>query len=306
LKIIYHPSLKYYKMISKNEFKAIGLDAEFNNTFKQMALSNTNLENTLSFIDDEKYLNQINDNLSITGCIATSELAIRLVNKFVYISEDPRFTFYSIFNYNGISQYKKQPSVIHPTSQIHGSAIISEFNVKIGSNCKIGPNVCILPDVVIGNECVIQAGAIIGSEGFEYKITKSGIISVFHDGLVTIKNKVEIGANTCVDKGFSFRNTIIYDEVKIDNLIHVAHGVHIHKGAFIIAGTVLGGSTTVGELAWVGINSSIAPGITIRSKGFISMGAVVTKNVEEGQQVTGNFAIEHTNFLNSFKKFIKL
>ncbi len=292
-------------MITKDDFLAIGFAADFENVFDKMALSNTNLSNTLSFLDDEKFVEVVNDNPGITGCIVTQELAYKLVNKFVIIADDPRFTFYTLFNHIGRSRYVRIPSEIHPSAQIHPKAYVSEYNVVIGENTRIAANVTILEDVAIGSNCVVQAGAVIGSEGFEYKKTRSGILPVFHDGKVIIFDKVEIGANCCIDKGFSFRNTNIEDEVKIDNLTHIAHGVHIHKGAFIIAGTVLGGSTTVGKYAWVGINASVAPGVTILAKGFVSMGAVVTRDVLEGQQVTGNFAIEHQKFLSAFKNFIK-
>lgn len=292
-------------MVTKDDFLAIGFAADFENGFDKMALSNTNLSNTLSFLDDEKFVDLINSNPGITGCIVTPELAEKLVNKFVIVADDPRFTFYTLFNHIGNSRYKRIPSEIHPSAQIHPRAYVSEHNVVIGENTRIAANVTILEGVSIGNNCFIQAGAVIGSEGFEYKKTRSGILPVFHDGKVIIYDKVEIGANCCIDKGFSFRNTILKDEVKIDNLTHIAHGVHIHKGAFIIAGTVLGGSTTVGEYAWVGINASVAPGVTILAKGFVSMGAVVTRDVAEDQQVTGNFAIEHQKFLSAFKNFIK-
>lgn len=271
-------------------------------TYNQLGLSNVTTVNSLTFLDDEKFLNDINANINITGCIVTKDLSEKIKDKEIIISEDPRYDYFSIANKIAKDCYVKIPTKIDSSSSIHPNAYVAENNVIIGKNCIIGPNVTILPDVEIGDNCVIQSGTVIGSEGFEYKRTKKGVLPVFHDGKVIIKNNVHIGSNTCIDKGFLFRMTQIEDDVKIDNLIHIAHGVFIGKGSFIIAGTTLGGSTTIEDEVWVGINASTAPGITLKSKSFISMGAVVTRSVEPHQQVTGYFAIDHKKFLENFKK----
>jgi UDP-3-O-[3-hydroxymyristoyl] glucosamine N-acyltransferase len=291
-------------LINELLFKeATGINTSLVFEAKQLALVNSQMPGTLTFIDDKKYLNEVNENKNIVIVITTEEIAKGILkNQKKILVDDPRYEFYQLLNYLGKKNYVKINSKIHGSAKIHDKAYVSEFNVSIGENTIIGPNATILPDVSIGDNCVIQPGTVVGSEGFEYKRTSKGILPVFHDGKVCIGNRVEVGSNTCIDKGFSFKNTIIEDDVKIDNLVHVAHGVHIMKGAFIIAGTILGGSTIIGEEAWLGINASTAPGITIGNNGFVSMGAVVTKNVDEKQQVTGNLAIPHQIFLKILKR----
>ncbi len=281
---------------------------EFN--FSTLGLSNSDKENTLTFLDDFRYLSEVISNEKIKGIFTSKEFKEKITElrndlKF-FIVTDPRYSFYSLQNYLTDLNFEenKFASKISPTAQIHPTSFVSELNVIIGDNVIIYPNVTILSDVEIGKNCVIQSGAIIGSEGFEHKRTSKGILSVCHDGKVIIKENVYVGSNTCIDKGFSFRNTIIESNVKIDNLIHVAHGVLIQDGAFIIAGTVLGGSSIIENDAWLSINTSIAPGITVKKKGFVSIGSVVTKDVVENQQVTGNFAIPHEKFLQNLKKSI--
>lgn len=294
-------------MITSNIINEIlGQQYIFSDTFDQLGLSNATYPNSLTFIDTEKFVDAVNQNSNVKGCIVTPELINKVKGKVCIISTDPRFDFYTLQNKFSRDNYITFPSKIDSTSKISPAALVSDKNVIIGKNCIIHPNVTILPDVEIGDNCVIQAGTVIGSEGFEYKRTSKGVLPVFHDGKVLIKNNVHIGANTCIDKGFSFRMTRIDDDAKIDNLIHIAHGVHIGKGSFIIAGTVLGGSTTIEDEVWVGINASTAPGITLKSRSFISMGAVVTKSVEPGQQVTGYFAVDHKKFLEIFKKQLSL
>ncbi len=284
-------------------FEATKISCDQPFLFNAIGLVDTTLPGTLTFLDNSKFIEQINKNPNISGVITTSEISTNLRSGLLIIETDvPRWEFFSLYNYIAKNKYKTTDSVIADSAKIHATAYISPLNVKIGENTIIGPNVSILQDVEIGNNCIIQAGTVIGSEGFEHKKTSKGVLSVFHDGKVIIKNNVEIGANTCIDKGFSFRNTIIESEVRIDNLVHVAHGVSIGERSFIIASAMLGGSVKIHEDVWISPNTSIAPGIELKAKAFVSLGAIVTKDVEEDQQVTGNFAIPHEKFLINFKK----
>jgi UDP-3-O-[3-hydroxymyristoyl] glucosamine N-acyltransferase len=286
--------------------KILGLNIQNKANFLELGLSNATKEGCLSFFDDARYANQLNENTFILGVFVTPEnLGLISPQKLPIVVDDPRWCYFTLYNYLAKENKVSFTSQIDATAIIHKTAYVAENNVIIGKNTIILPNATILEDVEIGDDCIVAAGTVIGSEGFEYKKTSKGIIPVKHDGKVIIGNNVQIGANTCIDKGFSFRHTIIANEVMIDNLIHIAHGVQIGKGSFIIAGTVLGGSTSIEDDVWVGINASTAPGITLKSKAFVSMGAVVTRSVEEGQQVTGNFAIGHDVFLKNLKRKLK-
>lgn len=275
------------------------------NDFSALGMANSNIENTLTFCDDAQYVQEINHNSCILGVITTESLALEFANKKLFTDDDPRYTFFSIYNKNADLNKVRKPSVIHPTAKIHPRAYVSDINVVIGENTIVHPNVTILEDVYIGANCVIQSGTVIGSEGFEYKRTKKGVISVLHDGRIIIHNNVQIGANTCVDKGFSYRDTVIEDDVMIDNLIHVAHSVHVKRGAFVIAGTSLGGSSEICENAWLSVNTSIAPKVKVNKNAFVSIGAVVTKDVDENQHVSGNFAVPHQKFIKFIKSILK-
>lgn len=152
---------------------------------------------------------------------------------------------------------------------IHPSSIINDC-VEIGKNVRIGPN------------CTI------GFEGFGFEPDKEGIYHRFpHVGKVILGDNVEIGANTCIDRG-ALEDTIIGEGTKIDNLVHVAHNVRIGKNCMIIALTCLGGGVVIGDGAYVGIGSSVRNQITIGEKAFIGMGAVVVKDVDPGITVIGN------------------
>jgi UDP-3-O-[3-hydroxymyristoyl] glucosamine N-acyltransferase len=273
-------------------------------SFDHLGLVYSEVANTLTFLDDYKYLEKGLENPNITGFFILDSFkdVIKRPDIKVIISKDPRYDFYYLMNKVAELSYQKTPSQIAASARIHSSAHVAECNVVIGENVFIEPNVTILSDVEIGAGTIIRSGAVIGSEGFEHKRTSKGILSVWHDGKVLIGKNVEIGANTCIDKGFASRSTIIGDDTKIDNLVHIAHGVQTGKGCFIIACSMIAGSVTLMDNVWVGPNANIAPQVVIEDRGFVSLGSVVTRNVGVEQHVTGNFALPHSKFLEILKK----
>lgn len=282
--------------------KSINEEMSFNN----LGLANSQTNHSLSFLESEEFIEEINNNKNITGLFILESL-VPLIRKNIslILSDDPRFDFYTLHNFLAKANLKKTPNQIHPEAVIHPRAWIADYNVIIGARTIIEPNACIYPDVLIGADCKINACAVIGKEGFEYKKTSKGILSVLHDGKVIIADKVDIGSNTCIDKGFSFRNTIIGEETKIDNLVHIAHGVQIGQKTFVVACAMLAGSVDIGNNVWISPNANLNNYIRINDGGIVSLGAVVTKDVEVGQQVTGNFAIPHEKFLALFKSSLK-
>ena len=160
-------------------------------------------------------------------------------------------------------------------------------DIKIGANTVIENNVSICNSVTIGHDCLIHSGVVIGSDGFGFAFDDKGVpIKVEHFGGVTIGDRVEIGANTCIDRG-TIDDTHIDDDVKIDNLVHIAHNVVLQKGAVVVAGAIVCGSAELGE------NSYIAPGGIVKNQlhigdnAFVGLGAVVTKPVEQNSVVAG-------------------
>lgn len=138
-------------------------------------------------------------------------------------------------------------------------------------------------NIVASRTAIIGDYTAIGNNGFGFYKGKR----VPHRGNVLISAGVEIGNNTCIDRAV-IGSTIIGENVKIDNLVHIAHGVKIGKGSIIVAGAVICGSVTIGENVWVGANACIRQHLTIGDNVVIGMGAVVVKDVPAGQTVAGN------------------
>ncbi|MBI2968178.1 MAG: UDP-3-O-(3-hydroxymyristoyl)glucosamine N-acyltransferase [Bacteroidetes bacterium] len=196
---------------------------------------------------------------------------------------------------------------IHPSAVIHPQAKISK-NVFIGSHCTIGkvtikeysviaPGAVLFDHVHIGRNVIIGANSVLGSVGFGISRNDSGAYERFpHIGGVTIEDNVEIGTNSCIDRG-TLGNTIIHKGCKIDNLVHIAHNVVVGENSVIIANTMIGGSTIIGKNSWIAPSSSLRDAIIIGANVTIGTGANVTKNVPDNQTWTGNPARELTEFV---------
>ena len=187
---------------------------------------------------------------------------------------------------------------IHPTAIISEKAILGE-NIyigpycvigaaTIGNECEIDANVRIYDDVIMGNECRVKSGAVIGGEGFGFEKDESGNRYRFPQiGSVRLGNRVEIGSNTCIDRG-ALSDTIIGDDTKINNLCHIAHNNKIGNNVTITGCVNVSGSNVIEDNVWIASNASIRGFIHLGEGCIIGMGAVVTKNVPKGETWVGN------------------
>lgn len=179
-------------------------------------------------------------------------------------------------------------------------------DVRVGEHTVVSENCVIGSGTTIGDHCFFAPGVLIGQSGFGYERAESGEMVHFpHIGNVEIGNHVEVGANTCIDRG-TLDNTIICDGVKIDNLCHISHNVYLGKDCVIVANTMVGGSTRIGARSWISPSCSILNGLTIGADVMVGMGAVVVKPVADGMTVLGSPAISMRDFLANKKRLTRL
>jgi len=177
--------------------------------------------------------------------------------------------------------------------------------MNIGKRTYIHPSAIIYDNVTIGNDCIINAGAVIGAEGFSTKIEDGKATKFPNKGGVIIGDGVDIGANTCVDRAtLEDVYTIIGDRVLIDNLVHVAHNVVIGNDTRIAPMVCIGGSCIIGERVWISIGCSLREHLTIGDDAVIMMGAVVIADVPPSGEYGGFYAMEHSKW-KRFSKILK-
>ena len=205
----------------------------------------------------------------------------------------------------------------HPTAVIHESALIGK-GCKIGANCFVGrdvvlgdgvilyPNVTILDETKIGPATIVWSGTVIrerceigaycifhtnvsiGADGFGYRPREDGmgLAKIPQIGNVVIGNAVEIGANSCVDRG-KFSSTIIGDGCKIDNLVQIAHNCVMGRSCIMAGHSGLAGSVTLGDGVIIGGSASIKDHTTIHSGAVVAAGSGVMNDVPAGKTVLG-------------------
>lgn len=182
---------------------------------------------------------------------------------------------------------------IHPDAKIAEGVRIGPFTVigpgvTIGSGTRIGSN-CHIERADIGRDCIIANSTTIGRYGFGYEDDpdSGGTLQFPHIGGIVIGDRVEIGSSTCVDRG-SIGDTVIGDDCKIDNLIHIAHNVSMGKRCKVIALAIVGGSVVLGDDAWIAPAAAIRDWLKVGKGAVVGIGAVVTKDVPDGETVVGN------------------
>ena len=186
---------------------------------------------------------------------------------------------------------------IDPTARIGAGTVIGP-GVEIGAHTEISELVVVVAGTKIGANCFIAPGVKIGQPGFGYQRQANGEMMHFpHIGSVVIGDHVEIGANTCIDRG-TIDDTLIHNGVKIDNLCHISHNVEIQRDAVVIANSMIGGSVRVGPRAWIAPSVNVINGVTIGADVTAGMGATVVKPVADGQTVAGSPSVELSELIH--------
>ena len=218
---------------------------------------------------------------------------------------------------------------IHPTAVVDVSATIGNYtkigagvyigpNVKIGENVLIYPNVTILDESTIGNhttiwsgtvirerchigsQCIIHPNATIGADGFGFRPDpERGLVKIPQIGNVIIGNGVEIGANSCVDRG-KFSSTIVGDGCKIDNLVQIGHNSKLGKFCIMAGNSGLAGSVTLGNGVIIGGSASIKDHTVIGDGAIVGAGSGVTGDIPAGKTMLGYPAVEARDALKQW------
>lgn len=252
-------------------------------------------EHSLDWINPTKENKQRMAEESKACVLLVDETITSIEGKVLIVVKNPKVCLAKIGNHFFV---EKQEAGIHTTALVDKDATIGE-NVYIGPFCVIGKaiigdgcivdsNVRIHDCVTMGKNCHIKAGAVLGSEGFGFEKDADGNCFRFPQiGNLIIGDDVEIGSNTCIDRG-ALSDTIIGSHTKINNLCHIAHNNMIGKNVEITGCVNLSGGNVIEDNVWISPNSSIRGYIHIGKGAIIGIGAVVTKNIPAGETWVGN------------------
>lgn len=252
-------------------------------------------ETTLDWINPSRQNKQSIAETSKAYVLLVDETIAAIPNKTLIHVRNPMLALAEVGNHFFVN---KSPSGIHPTSIIHPEAqignncYIGPYSVIdkaiIGDNCYIDSYVRIHDGVVLGHDCVVKTGAVLGGEGFGFIKDEDGNRYRFPQiGQLLIGNYVEIGANTCIDRG-ALSDTVIGDYTKISKLCLIAHNNKIGRNVEITGSVMLSGSNIIEDDVWIAPNSCIRGWIHIGEHATIGMGAVVVKDIPAGEIWVGN------------------
>jgi UDP-3-O-[3-hydroxymyristoyl] glucosamine N-acyltransferase len=291
--------MEVFKLVERLGLKTNDFKESYNITAIKALKDVTALDDrsVLTWISD-RYIEEITFSLNCT--VLCSDEAVKseyLKDSMLIFSANPRYDFSQIMNFfveSNLVQAVVSKSAAIDNSVVLGRQLSIGENVVVGKNCKLGNNVIIESNTTIFEETIIEDNVRIGSNcsiggtGFGYEKDALGIKKrIPHLGNVVIKKGVEIGNNTCIDRAV-LGHTLIKSNVKIDNLVHIAHGVVIGKNSLIISNVQIAGSVEIGNDCWIAPSSSIIQKIRIGNNVTVGVGSVVIRDIPSNTTVFGN------------------
>lgn len=283
----------------------------------------------IAFLANPKYRQQLQ---------STSASAVIVPPKFAGDTTLPRIVHPNSYVYYArvvqlLNPAEARPRGVHPSAVVHSvvppSVSVGE-NVVLGKDVALGENVTLYPGCVVGDgvsigddsvlypnvvvyrackigkRAVVQAGAVIGSDGFGFAKEGDSWVKIPQIGRVVIGDDVEIGANTSIDRG-ALDDTIIGDGVKLDNQIQIAHNVVIGQHTAMAGCVGVAGSTRIGRRCTIGGAGMIVGHLDLADDVHVSAGTMVTKSLRQPGQYTSIFPLEsHAEWLQNAAQIKRL
>ena len=256
----------------------------------------------LSFLSHPKFQSQLP--LSKAACVIVSPQfqEVAMTRGACIVTDNPYHYFARLTQYwkkqtRPSSTLRIHPSaVIDPEAWVADSAIIGplcvvERGAKLGAHSELKSRVTLGENCQIGERCLVHSGVVIGADGFGFAQHQGAWVKIEQLGNVKIGNDVEIGANTCIDRG-ALQDTVIEDGVKLDNLIQIGHNVHVGKNTAMAGCVGVAGSARIGANCTVGGGAIILGHLSLADGVHISAASVVTRSIHQPGLYTGLFPID--------------
>jgi UDP-3-O-[3-hydroxymyristoyl] glucosamine N-acyltransferase len=275
---------------------------------------------TIAFLANPRYRAQLADTQA--GCVIVAPAARddALRRGAAIVTPDPYLYFARLTQWWAARHRVAPPAGVHPSAvveegvSLHPSASVGALCVigrgaeigegaaigaqsHIGAGAHIGAFSRVAPRVVVGDgcslgeRCILHSGVVIGADGFGFAPTEGRWEKIEQLGAVRIGNDVEIGANTCIDRG-ALDDTLIGDGVKLDNLIQIAHNVQIGAHTAIAGCVAIAGSTKIGAHCTIGGAASIVGHIELADGVNVSAATLITRSIREPGVYTGVFPFD--------------
>lgn len=256
----------------------------------------------LSFLSHSKYQQELA--ASKAACVIVSPAmreAAEARGAFI-VTPDPYFYFARLTQLWKAHHARPETDRVHPSAVIHteahvdptariGALCVVERGARIGAGTVLKSRVTVSEDCTIGERCLLHPGVVIGADGFGLALHAGQWVKIEQLGAVRIGNDVEIGANTCIDRG-ALDDTVIEDGVKLDNLIQVGHNVRVGKNTAMAGCVGVAGSAVIGANCTFGGGAIVLGHLTVADGVHVSAATTVTRSIHKAGQYTGMFPID--------------
>mgnify|MGYP000482258513 CR=1 FL=1 len=269
---------------------------------QRLAPLDTAQADALSFLSNPKYQAQLATTRA--GCVIVSSAVAETVKvgAALIVADNPYHYFARVTQlWRQHTQVHGDPlvhpsAVIHPEAQVDRTARIGplcvvERGARVGANTWLKSRVTVGEDCCIGERCIVHAGAVIGADGFGFALFEGRWEKIEQLGAVRIGNDVEIGANTCIDRG-ALDDTVIEDGVKLDNLVQIGHNVHVGAHTAMAGCAGVAGSARIGAHCTVGGGAVVLGHLELADGVHVSAASVVMRSIRQPGQYSGVFPID--------------
>lgn len=274
----------------------------------------------IAFLSNPRYARQLQHTQA--GCVIASpahrEVLARLPSAIV--SADPYLAFARLTQWWARQGARQVPSGVHPSAVVDASAQVDpsasvgalavigagvrvgaqavigthavlEDGSAVGAGSRIGARVFVGARCVLGERCIVHPGVVIGADGFGFAPNQGRWEKIEQLGAVRIGDEVEIGANTCIDRG-ALDDTVIGDGVKLDNLIQIGHNARVGPGTAMAGCVGVAGSARIGARCTFGGGAIVLGHLEIADDVHVSAATVVTRSILQPGQYSGVFPFD--------------
>jgi UDP-3-O-[3-hydroxymyristoyl] glucosamine N-acyltransferase len=269
---------------------------------QRLAPLDTAQADELSFLSNPKYQSKLAT--THAGCVIVSPAVAEasVVNTALIVADNPYHYFARLTQLWRQHTREYGDPLVHSSAVIHHEAMVDasarigplcvvERGARIGANTWLKSRVTVGEDCVIGDRCIVHAGVVIGADGFGFALFESRWEKIEQLGAVRIGNDVEIGANTCIDRG-ALDDTIIEDGVKLDNLVQIGHNVHVGAHTAMAGCAGIAGSARIGANCTVGGGAVVLGHLELADGVHVSAASVVMRSIRQPGQYSGVFPID--------------
>jgi UDP-3-O-[3-hydroxymyristoyl] glucosamine N-acyltransferase len=256
----------------------------------------------LSFLSHPKYQQELAASKAACVIVSPAMREAAAARGAFIVTPDPYFYFARLTQLWKAHHARPEADRIHPSAVIHaeahvdatariGALCVVERGARIGAGTVLKSRVTVSEDCAIGERCLLHPGVVIGADGFGLALHQGQWVKIEQLGAVRIGNDVEIGANTCIDRG-ALDDTVIEDGVKLDNLIQIGHNVRVGRNTAMAGCVGVAGSAIIGANCTFGGGAIVLGHLTVADGVHVSAATVVTRSIHKAGQYTGMFPID--------------